>query len=56
MNINKLIDANTKLLNEKEVLERDVKILEKRIENAKKYCESNKLQEVIQILDGEEIE
>ena len=56
MNANKLIEANAKLLNEKEVLERDVEILEKRIKNAKKYCEKNGLQDLLKILDGEEIE
>lgn len=56
MNVNKLIDANTKLLDEKKVLERDIAVLVKRIDNAKKYCEKNNLQDLIKILDGEEIE
>lgn len=56
MNVNKLIEANAKLLDEKKVLENDVAVLEKRMKLAKRYCENNNLEKVIKILDGEEIE
>lgn len=52
---NKLLMANVKLLDEKKTLMNDIEILERRINNAKKYCEKNNLQDLIKILDGEEI-
>lgn len=53
---NKLLMANVKLLDEKKTLMNDIEILEKRINEAKKYCEKNNLQVVIKLLDGEEID
>ena len=53
---NKLLMANVKLLDEKKTLMNDIEILEKRINEAKKYCEKNNLEILIKILDGEDID
>lgn len=54
MNYDKLIKANTNLLDEKKALEYDVVLLTKIIEKAKKYAEINGLKDLLKILCDED--
>jgi len=53
---NKLVEANIQLVDLTKTLKNDIEILERRIKNAKEYCEKNNIENVAKILDGEEIE